>query len=160
MSNLALVYQNQSRYDDAEALFLQVLDTQERDLGPQHPDVIMVMANLADMYHHIGRYDDAAGLFEKTVAGAQQAFGPSHWLTCTIRAGYGRTLMVLERYEEADAHLLQAYEGMVKRPGPDPTQPAKLLQMLVELYEGWGKPEQAAEYQALLEEAQGVMAKD
>jgi hypothetical protein len=68
--------------------------------------------------------------------------------------------MKLNRYEEAESQLLEGYEALRGALGEGSPGTRLALEALAELYEGWGKPEQAAEYQALLEEAQGVMAKD
>ena len=50
MNNLADLYWNQGRYDEAEPLYLETLETRKRVLGDDHPDTLNSMNNLANLY--------------------------------------------------------------------------------------------------------------
>ena len=41
LNNLALLYQAQDKYEQAETLFQRALAIRERSLGPEHSDVAM-----------------------------------------------------------------------------------------------------------------------
>ena len=60
----------------------------------------------------------------------------------------------LERYEEAEKILLAAYPVLQGQFGEQHVRTQKAVSHLVALYVAWGKPEKAAEYRALLEEAE------
>ena len=60
--NLALVYDGQGRYDEAETLYVDALQIARRILGPTHPDTMAYRDNLVGLYEELGRYDDAARL--------------------------------------------------------------------------------------------------
>jgi hypothetical protein len=47
MANLALTYQIQGRWKEAEELFMQVMETFKRVLGAEHPDTLTSMNHLA-----------------------------------------------------------------------------------------------------------------
>ena len=47
MDDLAIVYREQGKYPQAEALGTQVLDIRRRSLGPEHPDTLASMNSLA-----------------------------------------------------------------------------------------------------------------
>jgi len=49
MNNLALVYWNGGRWDEAEKLEIQVMEMRVRMLGQEHPLTLTSMANLAYM---------------------------------------------------------------------------------------------------------------
>ena len=57
MNSLALLYQSQSRYDQAEPLFQETLQLRREVLGSRHSDTLQSMNNLAELYRNQGRYD-------------------------------------------------------------------------------------------------------
>ena len=57
----------------------------------------------------------------------------------------------LKRYEEAERWLLTAYEELTTRSSQsEPVLIQQTLDRIIELYEFWGKPEQAAAWRAKL----------
>jgi eukaryotic-like serine/threonine-protein kinase len=60
----------------------------------------------------------------------------------------GGSLLGQRKYAEAETHLLHGYEGMKQREDKIPASAkfrvTESLKHLVQLYEAWGKPEQAA----------------
>jgi tetratricopeptide (TPR) repeat protein len=65
MNNLALLYHYQGRYEQAEPLYLQVLELGKRLWGEDHPDVAISLNNLAALYKSQGRYEQANYLMSK-----------------------------------------------------------------------------------------------
>jgi tetratricopeptide (TPR) repeat protein len=55
LNNLALVYQAQGRYADAEPLYERALAIKEEALGPDHPEVAVTCENMAELYRQIGK---------------------------------------------------------------------------------------------------------
>ena len=58
-NNLAIVYQDADRTDDAIAILEPLLDDLERVLGPKAPDTLGARGNLANAYEAAGRAEDA-----------------------------------------------------------------------------------------------------
>jgi tetratricopeptide (TPR) repeat protein len=56
MQNLAWIYQCQGRWDEAEALHIQVASTRERVLGLEHPDFLESLDLLALLYEEKKKY--------------------------------------------------------------------------------------------------------
>jgi hypothetical protein len=52
MANLALTYRNQSRWNAAEELEVQVIEISKTKLGADHPNTLTSMANLALTYRN------------------------------------------------------------------------------------------------------------
>ena len=50
MNNLAVLYQAQGRYGEAEPLYKRALEACERVLGPEHPHTLLSVSNLALLY--------------------------------------------------------------------------------------------------------------
>ena len=51
LNNLALVYYEQGKYEDALLLYQRSLAIEEKVLGSEHPDTAMTLNNLAILYH-------------------------------------------------------------------------------------------------------------
>jgi tetratricopeptide (TPR) repeat protein len=67
LNNLALLYDNQARYADAEPLFQRSLAIREKALGRDHPDVARSLNHLAKLYRNQGRYDEALPLVQGVI---------------------------------------------------------------------------------------------
>jgi hypothetical protein len=55
MSNLAMVFYQQGKLAQAEALGSQTLAVERSVLGLEHPDTLNSMTNLAEVYYALGR---------------------------------------------------------------------------------------------------------
>ncbi|KUJ11839.1 uncharacterized protein LY89DRAFT_757405 [Mollisia scopiformis] len=67
MNNLAATLWNQGRWDDAEKLEVQVIETRKTKLGVDHPDTLMSMNNLAFTWKGSGKGTKAVRLIEECV---------------------------------------------------------------------------------------------
>jgi hypothetical protein len=78
MANLASTYQNQGRWNEAEQLELEVMESRKKKLGPEHPDTLTSMANLAFTWKSQGRSNDALALMTKCVESCKVVLGLDH----------------------------------------------------------------------------------
>ena len=62
MANLAVMFQDQGRWNEAEKLQVVVMETMKRILGDKHPDMLYSMANLAATYRSQGHWNEAERL--------------------------------------------------------------------------------------------------
>jgi tetratricopeptide (TPR) repeat protein len=76
LNNLAVVLAREAKYGQAEALYKQSLSINERQLGPEHPDVAANLENLADLYRQEERYGEAERLSRRAIDIDDEAFGP------------------------------------------------------------------------------------
>ncbi|HEV2865299.1 MAG TPA: tetratricopeptide repeat protein, partial [Allosphingosinicella sp.] len=56
IENQAVSLFNAGRYAEAEPLFLRVLASRERTLGPEHPDTLVAVRNMGGLYIIQQRY--------------------------------------------------------------------------------------------------------
>jgi eukaryotic-like serine/threonine-protein kinase len=79
---------------------------------------------------------------------------PDEWSTFNTRSTLGGSLLSQKKYAEAEALIVEGYEGMKAREAriPPPGKPrlTDAAERVVKLYEAWGKPEKAAEWRARL----------
>ena len=98
---LANLYWYLGRYDEAEPLYLSVVDARRRVLGDEHRDTLRAEFDLASLYVLQKRWDVAEPLLQKTLAAQQRTIGdtdPDTWESLhTLASFYYR----IERYEES-----------------------------------------------------------
>ena len=89
-------------------------------------------------------------MFPQAVAGAREARPARHWIPGAILGGYGKTLTVLQRYEEAETALLEAHELITAGLGPQHERTTEQIESLIELYDAWheAEPDQGHDVQA------------
>jgi tetratricopeptide (TPR) repeat protein len=78
MNSLAILYWSQGRYDEAEPLLLETLETKKRVLGDDHPDTLDAMHSLAILYQRQGRFDEAEPLALETLKIRRRVLGDHH----------------------------------------------------------------------------------
>jgi hypothetical protein len=74
----AMTLYSDGRYEEAEILFVQVLETRETKLGADHPDTMTSMHNLAFTLQSQARHVEAPTLMEKCFHSCQQVLGEQH----------------------------------------------------------------------------------
>jgi non-specific serine/threonine protein kinase/serine/threonine-protein kinase len=145
--NTGSLLQEQGEFEEAESYDREALETSRHALGNDHPMTLSSMANLGDLYTSQGRLGDAERLLGEAVAGARRAMPAGHRILGRALSNYGRCLSGLKRYAEAETALVEAHGIMATADAAFAHKPA---QNLVDLYEGWGKPDKAAEWGAKL----------
>jgi lipopolysaccharide biosynthesis regulator YciM len=78
MNNLASTYRSQGRWEEAESLFVQVMETSKSKLGADHPDTLTSMNNLAFTFKGRGEGEKAIRLMEECVEKQKQSLDPNH----------------------------------------------------------------------------------
>ncbi|MDY7109629.1 MAG: serine/threonine-protein kinase [Planctomycetota bacterium] len=150
MNNLALLYRGQERYGEAEPLYMDALQRSRDVLGEQHASTLIAMMNLGVLRAEMGRYEEAEPLLADAIAGARTVFPGGHAFTGVALTKYGGCLMRLQCYEDAETALNEAFEMLGTIHGPEHRRTTRAVSALVELYETWGRPEQAASWRGKL----------
>ncbi|KAK0712753.1 hypothetical protein B0T26DRAFT_651449 [Lasiosphaeria miniovina] len=78
MANLASTFWNQGRWEEAEKLEVQVMETSKTKLGADHPSTLTSMNNLAFTWKYQGLHIEALALMEGCAWARQRALGPRH----------------------------------------------------------------------------------
>jgi serine/threonine protein kinase len=159
--NLALAYQKIEGLDldRAEPLLRELLELRKKNYGPESPDAAAAMARLGLTLLKQKEYDQAEPLLRECLVVSAKNL-PDSWLTFNTRSQLGGALLGLKKYEDAEPLLLEGYEGMKQRQAAIPPQGkvrlAEAAQRLVDLYEAWGRPEQAQQWRKTLEQEKGA----
>jgi tetratricopeptide (TPR) repeat protein len=110
ISNLALTYCNQGRWEEAETLEVQVLETIKRVLGAEHPNTLTSMNNLALTWKRQGRWEEAETLGVQVLESRKRVLGAEHPDTVTSMNNLASTWKNQGRWEEAETLGVQVLE--------------------------------------------------
>ncbi|MHC4945673.1 MAG: tetratricopeptide repeat protein [Planctomycetota bacterium] len=147
-SVFAEVLQAEGELTEAEALHASIFETTRRVLGNEHPDTAYYMRKLGLVLMDQEKLSDAETLLSDTVRLADEVLPVESLDRISYHKDYGRCLLAMKRYDEAEAQLRSALEDYRKELGDKHTFTQETLELLIDLYDAWGKPDQAAEYRA------------
>jgi len=110
-------------------------------------------ANVADWLYEAGRcahdLEDAEGaarFFGEAALLRGELFGEGDNLTLKAMVARVRMLQSAGRFEDAEEPALQVHDRFLDREGPGAREVEQAKGLLVELYEAWGRPEEAARW--------------
>jgi len=110
MANLALTYQNQGRWTEAEKLEIRVSETRQRVLGEEHPNTLSSMGNLASTYQHQERWEEAEKLEMRVLETRQRVLGEEHPETLISIGNLASTYQNQGRWKEAEELTMRVLE--------------------------------------------------
>ena len=88
LNNLAELYREQGKYEEAEPLYRRAIAIGEKVLGPEHPRLAIWLNNLALLYLALGKYGEAEPLYRRSLGIFEKVLGKGHRSTEIIRANY------------------------------------------------------------------------
>jgi tetratricopeptide (TPR) repeat protein len=141
--NLASAEYGKGDYAAAQPLFEESLERMRKVYGPEHPDVVWATASMGKNLYRLGRLDDAERdlRWALDVKDPNGQFGPRDY---TLIAPYMvSVLMDRRRWAEAEPIALRV---LAIRDSLADTLSRQSAEQLVKLYQGWGKPDRAAEF--------------
>ena len=101
LNNLALLYQLQGRFADAEPLHRRSLVIMEKALGRDHPMIGTVLSNLPVLYDVQGRYAEAEQLYQQSLAITEKALGRDHPMVGTVLGNLAALALALGDWAQA-----------------------------------------------------------
>ncbi len=149
MGHLGLLLMDDQQADEADLLLTQALQASLNTQGENHPRTIAAASHLGRLRAQQGRLEEASELSGRALASCVASGSPDPRRLATLRREHGECLMLLERYAEAEPHLLESVGDFKALLGEGHVETRRTLQDLAGLYERWGLPEKAAAYGAL-----------
>src|SRR5262249_43935227 len=99
-------------------------------------------------YQELGRAAEALPLLREYVATVQSAARKEKWLDAEALSNLGNCLIAVGQFEEAETTLLKGHEEFLKVKSSPPDKVRKTVDRLVQLYDKWNKPAEAAKWRA------------
>jgi CHAT domain-containing protein/Tfp pilus assembly protein PilF len=110
LNNLALLYQAQGEYAQAEPLYRQALEIYKHALGERHPDYGTSLHNLASLYRAKGEYAQAEPLAQKALDLRKEVLGERHPDYGTSLNNLASLYLAQGEYAQAEPLYRQALE--------------------------------------------------
>jgi tetratricopeptide (TPR) repeat protein len=150
LSGFASMYQLQGKYGLAETKAAQVLAGRRHALGSDNPETMISAADLALAYRSQGKFAESEPLAREAWEFDRKK-RPDDWQSFRAESLLGASLAGQKKYVEAEPLLLDGYQGMAARKDrmgvPQWYHLERARAWIVQLYQEWGKPRQAAEWQ-------------
>ena len=108
--HLALLYHYMHRMDDAEPLYLKVVEARTRQLGPRSPRLSPYLNNLGRFYKDTGRYEQAEKLLRRSL-NIEKRPGPSSNVADRMN-NLASLYSLMDRPDKAEEMLRAALEMM------------------------------------------------
>lgn len=139
-ANLAFLYREQGRCEEAKRLCLQALSMQSQDQqqASESKGLAIILNVLAILYMDAGKYAQAEELFQRAVHIWAQ-LGPEHPHTARVFSNLAVLQMLEGRYDEAESFVQRALHIQERLLGPEHPQIAFALSNLAAVYEGQEK---------------------
>ena len=109
LNGIAILYNDQGKYEQAEPLCVRDLEGSEAALGPSHPETLLSVTNLGVLRRKQGRPQEAEPLLRRAVQGQQAALGATHQLSVYAAMALA-LLLVQERRGDDEAAALWHFD--------------------------------------------------
>jgi len=143
-TNLALWLVEAGQFEEAARLVDEGLAIRRKALGPEHPLVAGALTVKANLMLATRNYEAARMLAAEAQRILALSLPRDAWQIAFAMNAEGAAQEKLGKYEEAERLLLASRDGLDKAPLPGLPEQGRVR--LVELYNAWGKPEQAAKF--------------
>ncbi|NBB72611.1 MAG: tetratricopeptide repeat protein [Bacteroidetes bacterium] len=145
LTNLGDLRRRQGRHAAAERSLRDALTVwRETDAEPLKRTPALTV--LGQVRTEQGQLEAAAEVLREALEIRKRTLGTLHWKTARTAGALGRCLAAKTHYARAETLLVEAYETLRTERGPDRRPTREVAQHLVNLYEAWGKADQAASY--------------
>jgi serine/threonine protein kinase/tetratricopeptide (TPR) repeat protein len=165
MNGLALNYLTARRFAEAEPLAREAVELQRkraeaaqgsRVADQERLELAKYQAALGESLIRNGKPEEADSILRQCLS-IREGKEPDAWTTFHARSLLGEALLDQKQYDQAAPLLQDGFEGMKARetkiPAYNKARVREALQRLVQLYDAWGKPDQAAEWRKQLQAA-------
>ncbi len=154
--NLALLYQNQKKFSQAETFYRRVLSLRQRTLPDNDPHIAMDLNNLATVISAQGKYAVAEEQLHEALTINEHAYGKEHPAVATNLNNLASIYHLEGKYPQAEAYYLRALAIQKKALGENHGEVALTRNNLSALYRARGD---AAKAELLLKQAATIEAK-
>jgi serine/threonine protein kinase/tetratricopeptide (TPR) repeat protein len=146
MYGLAIAYRRAGRTGEAIPLLEELIGSAKMKLGPEHPLLVLSMNNLAGACLEAKQWAKAEPTARECLR-VRETKRCDDWWRFQTMSQLGAALTGQGKYAEAEPLVVAGYTGLKARQAKIPALAKPRLreaaERVVQLYEAWGKPEQA-----------------
>jgi serine/threonine-protein kinase len=148
--NYSMFIFDQKRYREAADYSREILALRGRTVPESHPAIAAALQTLGRSLDQLGDRAGGERALQESLALRRKYVGPDSWTAASSEGVLGEHYTFLKEYPRAERTLLHAQAEFVKALGEANPRTQVNTRRLVALYTAWGRPEQAAAYQAKL----------
>jgi hypothetical protein len=152
-NNLANAQESLGHWSDAETLRRDALARRRKTVKPDSPLLAGDLDGLGRNLLKQAKWSEAEAVLRECLAIRAKAI-PDDWRRFHSMSLLGGALLGQGKCTEAEPLVVQGYEGMKAReakiPVPAKSRLTEAAERVVQLYEAWGQPEQAAAWKQKL----------
>ncbi len=137
-NNLGALSSGQGRLEEAEPYYQRALEIRERVLGPEHPEVGLVLLELANLYSRQGRFAESIPLVQRNLKIREQRQADPVALS-ELHSQLAATYRQMDRLADAETHFKRAMELVEENLGPEHPTLALRGNNLAVLYSDQGR---------------------
>jgi DNA repair protein RadC len=141
--NIALVYMEQGKWKEAEALEVLVMEKTKHLLGEEHPSTLSSMGNLASIYREQGKWNKAETLEVLVMENSKHLLGEEHPDTLSSMAHLAVTYRTQGKWKEAEALEVLVMEKRMHLLGEEHPSTLSSMANLAATYRTQGKWKEA-----------------
>ena len=145
-STLAQVFHGQRKLTEARESFEQALEVLRQLYGVNHFKVAMSERGYAALLLELGETSKACTLAEHSLSILQVSRPAGDWVVADAESVLGHCLLVKGHYQEAEGYLQKGYTELQIAQGEKSYFTRRAQDRIIQLYETWGKQEQAEAY--------------
>ncbi|BCR87174.1 uncharacterized protein ACHE_31161A [Aspergillus chevalieri] len=145
IQNVGTCLYSDGRYNEAEKLLVQVMETRKQVLGPEHPDTLTSMASLTATYWNQGQWKEAKELGIQMMETQKQVLGPEHPDSLASISNLAATYRNQARWKEAEALEVHVMETQKQVLGPEHPSTLISISNLAATYRNQGRWKKAEE---------------
>jgi tetratricopeptide (TPR) repeat protein len=138
-NNLGILYQNQGKLAEAEAMYQRALRGEEKAWGLEHTSTLDTVSNLGVLYKDQGRLAEAEAMYQRALRGREKAWGLEHTSTLDTVNNLGNLYKDQGKLVKAEAMYERALRGKEKAWGLQHTSTLNTVNNLGNLYTDQGK---------------------
>ncbi len=143
----------QGEYPWAEEALSKALEIRRGRLG-EHPLVAFTETDLAELHLARGEIDRAEALLHGALAVLRRSKAEDAWEIANVESLLGACLVSRSSYRQAEAGLIESYRRLDQVRGPHAIYTRKALGRIIDLYQAWGRPEEAEAYRVIFAASQ------
>jgi tetratricopeptide (TPR) repeat protein len=132
--------------ETAQADFSRALEIDRSLLGDDSLRTAIVKVDLADAYIRQSKYAEADAILRPAVKVIVTSFPATDVHIGAAESSWGRALLHLKRYRDAETQLTAGYQILQKQPRPPLARIQEVRQDLAAVYDALGQPDQAKQF--------------
>jgi serine/threonine-protein kinase len=141
---------SEHRYAEAETKINETLKIYRATTSQQYINYATALMIQGLIGSQTGKTEEAEKLLREAARIRSENLPETHFLRATANGALGEFLTAQRNFTEAEPLLLNSYDSLKISQGANSPRTRVALQRLVALYQNWGRPDAAREYQSKL----------